>query len=415
MPRKLRRLGVWLDGRHIADLEQRHWNELKLRYTAEALDTWPLNTPVVSCSLPLSLKPADARYFCAGLLPEGQALQSLASRAKVATNSTFELLERYGRDIAGALVIADEPPDPGRFDVDAYVGDDLERAVDDLEDHPLGVGDDSELSLAGLQDKLLLVRLPGGAWGRPLHGRPSTHILKADDPRRPGLVAGEARCLTLAGHLGLTDFDHELRSFGDTQCLIVQRFDRAGDGAAVTRLHQEDLCQALGLDHVGPSGKGKYQFGGGPSFRDAARLLETYSVDPVAELDRLVSVITFTVAVGNADAHGKNLALLHHDAGSVTLAPLYDTVPTVLWPKLRSRLSMFVGGQERISEVTLDDIATEARSWQHPADRASDVASSTATRLAEAVRDGIIDPKSALGRHVSARCAQLLAQCQRRG
>lgn len=408
MPRRLRRIGVWLDGEHIADLEQRHVSELRLRYTAEALDTWPLNSPVASCSLPLSPKPADAKYFCAGLLPEGQALQSVASRAGVATNATFDLLERYGRDIAGALVISDEPPDPGRFDVDAYAGDDLARAVDNLEEHPLGVDDDSELSLAGLQDKLLLVRLPDGAWGRPLHGRPSTHILKADDPRRPGLVAAESHGLTLAAHLGLTDVDHELRSIGDTQCLIVRRFDRTGDGAAVTRLHQEDLCQALGLDHVGPAGKGKYQFGGGPSFKDAARLLETYASDPVAELDRLVCVITFTVAIGNADAHGKNLALLHLDPESVTLAPLYDTVPTVLWPKLHNRLSMFVGGQERMPQVTLDDIEAEARSWPHPAGRARDVAAATAARLVEAVMDSIIDPDSALARHVNARCAELL-------
>ncbi len=408
MPRRLRKLGVWLGGLHIADLEQRHRNELKLRYTEDALGLWPLNSPVVSCSLPLAARPADARHFCAGLLPEGRALQALASRAGVATNNTFALLERYGRDIAGALVIAHEAPDEGAFAIDVYGPDGLERAVEDLEEHPLGVDDDSELSLAGLQDKLLLVELAGGGWGRPLHGRPSTHILKVDDPRRPGLVAAEAQALTLANHLGLTTVEHRLQTVGGIECLIVERFDRIVEDGRVTRVHQEDLCQALGVAHVGAGGKGKYEFGGGPSFQNAARVLDTYAEDPFAELDRLVAVATFTVAVGNADAHGKNLALLHPDPRTVTLAPLYDTVPTVLWPKLRDRLSMFIGCQQQLSAVTLDDLQAEARSWSHPGPHAREVAEHTAAQLMEAVAEGVINPESGLGRHVVGRCAALL-------
>jgi len=56
-------------------------------------------------------------------------------------------------------------------------------AVDALPDTPLGVLDDSELSLAGMQDKLPLVRTDAGCgWGRPVGGYPSTHILKVDPP-----------------------------------------------------------------------------------------------------------------------------------------------------------------------------------------------------------------------------------------
>lgn len=409
MARRLRTLGVWLDGERIADLEQRHWNELRLRYSPQALEHWPLNSPVVSCSLPLSSRPQDARAFCAGLLPEGQALQALAARAGVAAHNTFDLLARYGRDVAGALVIGDARPTTTAVEVEAYTSSSLEQAVDELDAFPLGVHDDSELSLAGLQDKLLLVALPGGGWGRPLHGRPSTHILKVDDRRRPGLVAAEAAALQLAGSLGLTNIEPQLASVAGVDCLIVRRFDRVVASGQVQRVHQEDLCQAMGIDHVGPTGKGKYEFSGGPGFRDAARLLDTYARDAATELDRLVATVTFTVAIGNADAHAKNLGLLHHGGETIALAPLYDTVPTGLWPRLRSRLAMSVNGRDVAPQVTLEDVVAEAASWPHERGRARRVAVDTLERLAAAVEGGVVPPDSAVGVHVAGRSRELLA------
>lgn len=54
-------------------------------------------------------------------------------------------------------------------------------------------------------------------------------------------------------------------------------------------------------------------------------------------MSRLLGAATFTVLIGNADAHGKNVALLHPSPDRVALAPLYDMVPTVFWPTLRKR------------------------------------------------------------------------------
>lgn len=86
---------------------------------------------------------------------------------------------------------------------------------------------------------------------------------------------------------------------------------RVLEDQAVRRMHQEDLCQALAIDPRGQRGRAKYERAGGPSLRQAAELLDTYSPDPQAELDRLARIVAFTVLIGNADAHGKNLALLH--------------------------------------------------------------------------------------------------------
>ncbi|HEV7771047.1 MAG TPA: HipA domain-containing protein [Solirubrobacterales bacterium] len=405
---RVKRLGVWLDGLHVADLEQRRWPEIRCRYTESALGRWPLNSPLLSCSLPLGARPLDAHAFCTGLLPEGQALQMLAAGAGVAVNATFELLARYGRDVAGALVIAEEEPSQRRFGVEPYTEETLAAAVEEVEEYPLGAHDDSELSLAGLQDKLLLVRLEDGVWGRPLGGRPSTHILKVDDPRHPGLVGAEALCLELARAAGLTTVDSELVRIGETQCLVVSRFDREVIESGVRRVHQEDLCQAMGVDPGDNRGRAKYERAGGPSLRQAAELLDTYALDAAAQLDRLVAVATFTVLIGNADAHGKNLALLHPTPESVALAPLYDTVPTVLWPKLRTEAAMAIGGQTSLPAVSVDDIVREAKAWSHPADRAREAALATIAKVTAAIDRETIPPDSGVAIYVRERAGRLM-------
>jgi serine/threonine-protein kinase HipA len=400
-------LGVWLDGVRVANLEQPRWPQIRCRYTEAGLAAAPLNSPLLSCSLPLAARPRDASAFCRGLLPEGQALQALAARAGVAVNSTFELLARYGRDVAGALVISADEPAAQNFGAAPYDAAELAAAVEELDEYPLGVHDDSELSLAGLQDKLLLVRLEDGTWARPLGGRPSTHILKVDDDRYPGLIAGETHCLILARALGLTSVECELIELGGRSCMIVSRFDRKVSADGVRRIHQEDLCQALGIDPDGTRGRAKYEDGGGPSLRQLARLLDGYADAPQEQLDRLVAAITFTVLIGNADAHGKNLALLHPTPETVALAPLYDTVPTALWPRLRSRAAMAIGGQVELASVSLADICREARSWPHPEERAREVAVKTVGEITKALEDEVIPSSSDVATLVRERARQL--------
>jgi serine/threonine-protein kinase HipA len=333
----------------------------------------------------------NASVFASGLLPEGQHRQAIAADLNVPVTDTYSLLKRFGRDVAGALTITGGGLQPRAGGVVPYTPESLDDEVAQLPNRPLGIHDDSELSIAGLQDKLLLVDLGGGRWGRPVHGRPSTHILKLDDPRHPGLVEAEAACLDLARGMGLTTVESRIETIADTPCLITSRFDRRvePDGTLV-RVHQEDLCQALARDPEAARGRGKYEDAGGPSLADAARLLDLYAADPQRELDKLVAVITFTVITGNADAHGRNIGLLHPDAETIELAPLYDTVPTALWPRLRRSGAMSVNGRWALESITAEDIAAEARRWPHNPDRARDAALSVAERLREAVRT--LDP-----------------------
>ena len=404
------RLQVWLDGLTVAGIERQRRNDtrLRLRYTDEALARWPRNTPLVSCSLPLSDRPAHALAFLAGLLPEGVALAALAARARTSVTDTFGLLDRYGRDIAGALVISRETPDESRFGLERYDDEGLADEVGLLDENPLGVHDDSELSLAGLQNKLLLVK-EGDGWARPLRGRPSTHILKAEDRRFPGLAQAEHDCLSLARAAGLTSVDSELRVLGGIPCLITERYDRSvsRDGA-VARIHQEDLCQATGTDGTANRGRAKYQRrgGGGPGLRDAARLLDAYAEDAVAELTRLISAVAFTVAIGNADAHAKNLSLLHDTPATIRVAPLYDTVPTVLWPALSDESAMSINGRFPLGHLTLADITAEAVSWPFDGDTAEHAAVETIERVRAAAAALASEQLAAT---VVARCDALLA------
>jgi serine/threonine-protein kinase HipA len=400
-------LGVWMDGLLVAELTPRRPWELHCRYTDDALARWQSLSPVLSCSLPLQKGRMNASVFTDGLLPEGQHRQALSAELKVATNDIYALLRRFGRDVAGALVIATEEPTERAPEAIPYTSDSLEQEVIGLPDRPLAIHDDSELSIAGLQDKLLLVRMPDGGWGRPAHGYPSSHILKVDDPLRPGLVAAEAECLKLAARVGLTNVEVELDTIARRPCLVVSRFDRRIDAdETVRRIHQEDLCQALARSPNAARGRGKYQDAGGPSLREAADLLDRYAAKPQDQLDRLLAATTFTVLVGNADAHGKNLALLHPTPETVELAPLYDTVPTVLWPKLRKRGAMSIDGRWDLGAITVENLLDEAGAWRHPRERALRVVTETAEHLREAALE--LGTGSELTRYVIERAELLL-------
>ena len=67
----------------------------------------------------------------------------------------------------------------------------------------------------GCRTSCCSLRLRTGSWGRPAHGYPSSHILKIDDPLRPGLVAAEASVSTLAREMGLTNVEAKVLTIAD--------------------------------------------------------------------------------------------------------------------------------------------------------------------------------------------------------
>lgn len=379
-------LHVWLYGMRVGELTpNRSRKSVRFEYSEEALDTYQAGIPLLSCSLPVRSGAHDATGFFSGLLPEGHHLLAVAAKAGVPPHDVHGILTEFGADVVGALVVTRTPeqPEPTRAPLKPLSASQLSDAVGSLSERPLGLdapGFGSPLS--GFQDKIALVRTGEDSFALPAKGHPSTHILKREDSRLPGGAEAEAECLRLAKVAGLTTVTPEIRSYAGYRCLIVDRFDRALSRAEVRRIHQEDACQAAGLDPAPTEGGVKYEQHGGPSFAFVARMLTHHATDRADELTKLAGAAAYTAAIGNADAHGKNIAFVHTAPGEISLAPLYDTVPTMLWPKvIHDQLSMRINGKTGLNDVGFEDLVAEASSWGLDAKTAADTIKETLDTL----------------------------------
>lgn len=364
-------LAVWLYGERVAIVDGERGRP-RLTYTEEALARYDLGTPLLSLSLPVAsdrYPQGVVRRFLDGLLPEGEFRRTIARDLGLRPDDTFGLIEALGRDCAGAVVVqpAEDPPPPRPTTATAeqLEPEEIDALVSNLRSAPLGAGGRVRVSLAGVQEKLLLTRMADGSWGRPVDGTPSTHILKPEIAAYPHTVANEAFCMRVAKHLGLDVAAVETTEIADRRLIVVERFDRAVDAdGSVTRIHQEDLCQAMGI-----APDMKYEEDGGPSLRGVADVLQ--SVAAPESLERLLQAVTLNALLGNGDAHGKNLSLLHQASGAIVLTPLYDLMSTLYYGD--ERLAMYIDSVQRTDRVTAQRIAEEAARWGLSRERATTI------------------------------------------
>ena len=101
-------LSVWMDEKKIAVLRRTGPGRVTCEYTRETVDDQLPGIPMLSCSLPVRPGRRAASPFVTGLLPEGHHRTSMAQLAGVDTLDALGMLARFGRDVAGALVIAPE-------------------------------------------------------------------------------------------------------------------------------------------------------------------------------------------------------------------------------------------------------------------------------------------------------------------
>jgi serine/threonine-protein kinase HipA len=317
------------------------------------------NAPPLSTSLPLrrgAFTPVRSAPFFEGLLPEGNVRTSIARKFGLSEADGFGLLAALGADCAGAVVVLPEGEFPcSESEEIRELGDeDLRALVDELPRRPLGVTSEPDgvrLSLGGVQDKLVLARTESGRLALPTGGAPSTCLLKPDYGRYEDLAVNERFCMSVAGGARLEAAPTELIGIGPTPCLLVERFDRAVDDQGnVARLHQEDMCQALGLLPAA-----KYEENGGPSVAAIVALLRGLGARAALDINAFCKALVLDFLLGNSDAHGKNFALFYRpeDAIRARLAPLYDIVSTAVYPDLTGRLAMRIGGVDDPDEVDL--------------------------------------------------------------
>lgn len=359
-------LDVFLHGMPVGQLDRptpERPRALVFRYGEDYLANG--QAVALSHSLPLQPEPfadARARNWFAGLLPEAAARESVARNLRLDVLDDYALLAAIGGECAGAV----ELWLPGARPIPRELVPAPPIAPGQIEDwiraRPraplLAQAGVLRLSLAGAHDKMALVVEPDGTMRLPAGASPSTHLLKISSDEFPNLVIREALGLALARRAGLTVVDARLW-FAPSPCLLVRRYDRVrrSDGL-VERVHQEDLCQAMGL-----APEAKYQDHGGPDAATCLRFLRDELRIGARGLDAFVHWLAFNVAIGNADAHAKNLSVLRALDGHVALAPLYDLVPTGLYPGLGRALAMNIGAATDIDLVVGAD-------WEQFAERA---------------------------------------------
>jgi serine/threonine-protein kinase HipA len=315
-----------------------------LRYAYDADYLSGQQPRAISFSMPLREEPyADrvARPFFSGLLPDEGARQRLAGALGLSAGNAFGLLEVIGGECAGALSLypAGEAPTPSNDEgVEALTAERLKEILGKLRERPLLGGEEGvRLSLAGAQDKLAVI-VDDETIGLAKGGRPTTHILKPVIQALEGTVQNELFCLRLADRLQLPAPQVEMRHAGDAAFLLIQRYDRTrNDDGHIERLHQEDFCQAMSVPP-----ELKYEDEGGPGSERCIDLIDRACARPAADRLRFIRMLIFHYLVGNADAHGKNCALLYH-GDTPDLAPLYDVVCTAAYPRMAKKLAMAIG------------------------------------------------------------------------
>jgi serine/threonine-protein kinase HipA len=148
--------------------------------------------------------------------------------------------------------------------------------------------------------------------------------------------------LDAARRAGLIVARTAIEQFADETAVVVARYDRLSSAEGqITRVHQEDLCQALGAP---PSRK--YQNEGGPTPAQIARLLRAAMPPRAGEnaVWRFADALIWNWLLAGTDAHAKNYSLML--AGDqARLAPLYDVASALPYGvhERKLRLAMKVG------------------------------------------------------------------------
>jgi serine/threonine-protein kinase HipA len=320
----------------------------------------------LSLTMPCRLEPYEypvPQIFFENLLPEDQIRRAIEQGFKLPKGSPYQFLKEFGEDLSGAFVVRkggrhlslDKPSDlrevPWQY---------VDSAIDDGRKLYQSVAKDfgAKFSLAGAQDKFVVV------YDRkrdkifvPASGQPTTHILKINVAfKNSQTVFNEFFCLTLARLVKLPVVEAELRLGGHPK-LLVKRYDRVEiKKQGVARLHQEDLCQALGL----ASGS-KYEAKGGRPLAAFYAIINEHSKRPIADLEALLSWQCFNILIGNNDAHGKNLSLLY-DGTKMALAPFYDLVSTEVYRgRFDGDLAFSVNGVFDYQKLRPKDFEQEAQ------------------------------------------------------
>ncbi len=355
---------ILIDGQIIGRISAQQGGRLELAYEQR----WSTSTEAHSLSISMPFTQAHhpqkvVSPYLWNLLPENPAvLHRWAQQYHVSEANPFKLLSYVGADVPGAAQfvpaergeeIQSDRGETVHWMSDAEFAERLQQLGTDAAAmrRPADVG---KMSLPGAQAKTAYYYdAQRGRWGVPGGRTPTTHIIKPSIPGFRGLVENEHLCMDIASRLGMPAANSYVLTAQQTY-LVVERYDRLPPrpgSAFVERIHQEDVCQALGLMPAR-----KYQEDGGPGIAQIVALIRRVSAEPELDVDRFLQANIFNWLIGGTDAHAKNYSFLISAGDEVRLAPLYDLSSQLPYPDLvAQRVSMKIGDHYEISRINVAD------------------------------------------------------------
>lgn len=346
-------LVVYLNANRVGILQKYKSSLFKFKYD----DSWLNNDNAIplSKSLPLQtgfFSEKKSRPFFSGILPEEIQREKIEIFLKISKNNDYRILKEIGGECAGAVSLYPNNVDPvkqSKVLPKPLSKNELIKIIKEMQIQPLLVGKKGlRLSLAGAQDKIPVI-FKNNRICLPFDDLPSTHILKPEPDHFKNLALNEVFCMRLAKNSGLIVPEVEYLNIGDKPCILVQRYDRIIENGLVTRIHQEDFCQALGIPP-----ERKYQAEGGPTIKQCITLLREWSSVPAIDIINFINAVIFNVMIGNTDAHGKNFSFLYSEKNR-SLAPNYDLVSTIAWPALTKKPAMTIGNSKSVNVFGLGE------------------------------------------------------------
>ena len=318
-------------------------------------ENWKKNGFPLSVSMGFDL-PADdliqnAAHFFRNMLPEGPNLNQMCRNAKIDRSDTFGFLSVYGRECAGAISVYASNIAPACenyrsiVDITDKVTTYVKSRVQGQPAHLQSFLRDS-FSLAGAQDKFQCI-VQGNRLYMPQKesGVLPSHIVKPDW----SFAVNEYFCTKFAESIGLPVHRATLIKF-DAFCVVAfERYDRLSG----KRLHQEDMCQALGRFDFQ-----KYEhMTGGVTFADIAEIMKINLGKDSRK--SMASMTIFNALIGNGDAHAKNFSFLYDFSGQVSLAPFYDIASSTV-DGFDDSFAMKIGHANSLEELTAGDLSVFA-------------------------------------------------------
>lgn len=375
-------LHALMNGEHLGLLDGQG-RQLRFRYD-EDLDL--AEAVPLSLSMPLSNArhrgPAVSRWLT-GLLPDRETVL-MRWRAQFGLTDLHpeSLIAHIGEDVAGACQFVRED----RLDAVLSRAGSVERLAEgDIAGIVRAAKQDSlpydvetatgRFSLAGAQVKFALQRIGEDTWALPSGAQPSTHIFK---PAIPGLEdqdVTEVVSMRAAAAVGLPTAHAFIADFGDERVITVERYDRVFANGRWWRVHQEDLCQAAGLDP-----KLKYESQGGPGVAACAALIRQYCGQH--DVETFARAIIYNYLIKGSDAHARNYSILI-TPGDVRLAPLYDLNATLGFGDAgqANQMAMRVGGEGRFARISAGNWRLFATEVQLPVEWVLDQVRTMADQL----------------------------------